>query len=90
MGKTLLALEKMKEEKIKKDLTEKKTRLKEEIQKRIKEDEDERNKIEDELARLRKEEVRIVTHLNFDKLTNDVNLIQSFDYVNNPGLELGD
>ncbi len=90
MSKTLMALEKMKEEKIKKDLTEKKIRLKEEIQKRIREDEDERSKIEDELARLRKEETKIVTCLNFDKLTNDKNLIQSFDYAYNQGLELGD
>jgi hypothetical protein len=58
------ALERMREEQIRNELIDKKNKLKEELLRKIQIDEDERLKLEDELAGLRKEEVRIVNLLN--------------------------
>ncbi len=57
-------MEKLREEQFEQELKEKKNKLKEELIKRIHFDEEERTRLEHELADVRKEEVRIVNFLN--------------------------
>jgi hypothetical protein len=77
------AIEKAKEEQIRNEIIEKKNKLKEELLRKIQIDEEERLKLEDELAGLRKEEVRIVNFLN----TEDKHILQNINIVDRLNLE---